>query len=59
MGTFASAFVSRPIGAATFGYFGDRLGRKKTLIVTLLFMAVATCRWAWFPARRPSERQPR
>ena len=42
LGTFASAFVSRPIGAATFGYFGDRLGRKKTLIVTLLLMAVAT-----------------
>ncbi len=42
MGTFASAFVSRPLGAATFGYYGDRLGRKKTLIVTLLFMAVAT-----------------
>jgi MFS family permease len=42
LGTFASAFVARPIGAATFGYFGDRLGRKKTLIVTLLLMAVAT-----------------
>lgn len=42
MGTFASAFVARPIGAATFGYFGDRLGRRKTLIVTLVFMAVAT-----------------
>ncbi|HEY1839199.1 MAG TPA: MFS transporter [Mycobacterium sp.] len=42
MGTFASAFLSRPIGAATFGYFGDRLGRKKTLIVTLMLMAVAT-----------------
>jgi MFS family permease len=42
MGTFASAFVSRLVGAATFGYFGDRLGRKRTLIVTLLFMAVAT-----------------
>jgi metabolite-proton symporter len=42
LGTFASAFVSRPIGAATFGYFGDRLGRKKTLVVTLLLMAVAT-----------------
>jgi MFS family permease len=42
LGTFASAFVSRPIGAATFGYFGDRLGRKTTLIVTLLLMAVAT-----------------
>ena len=42
MGTFASAFVARPIGGATFGYFGDRLGRKKTLIATLLIMAVAT-----------------
>jgi MFS family permease len=42
MGTFASAFVSRPIGGAAFGYFGDRLGRKKTLIATLLLMAVAT-----------------
>jgi MFS family permease len=42
MGTFASAFVSRPIGGATFGYFGDRLGRKKTLVITLLMMAVAT-----------------
>jgi metabolite-proton symporter len=42
MGTFATAFISRPIGAAVFGYFGDRLGRKKTLVVTLLIMAVAT-----------------
>jgi MFS family permease len=42
MGTFASAFVSRPIGGAAFGYFGDRMGRKKTLIATLLIMAVAT-----------------
>jgi MFS family permease len=42
MGTFASAFVSRPIGGAVFGYLGDRLGRKQTLIATLLLMAVAT-----------------
>ncbi len=42
MGTFASAFLARPIGAATFGYFGDRLGRKNTLIITLVLMAVAT-----------------
>jgi MFS family permease len=42
MGTFASAFLSRPIGGATFGYFGDRLGRKRTLIATLVIMAVAT-----------------
>ncbi|MFZ1177600.1 MAG: MFS transporter [Mycobacterium sp.] len=42
MGTFAAAFLSRPVGAAVFGYFGDRLGRKKTLIATLLIMAVST-----------------
>jgi metabolite-proton symporter len=42
MGTFASAFVARPIGGLTFGYFGDRLGRKRTLIATLVMMAVAT-----------------
>ncbi|WP_343572015.1 MFS transporter [Mycobacterium sp.] len=42
MGTFASAFVSRPIGAVAFGHFGDRLGRKRTLIITMLLMAVAT-----------------
>lgn len=42
MGTFAAAFLSRPLGAAVFGYFGDRLGRKKTLIATLLIMAVST-----------------
>jgi MFS family permease len=42
MGTFATAFLSRPIGAAVFGYFGDRLGRKKTLVATLLIMAVST-----------------
>lgn len=42
MATFATAFFSRPLGAAVFGYFGDRLGRKKTLIATLLIMAVST-----------------
>ncbi|WP_036467084.1 MFS transporter [Mycobacterium genavense] len=42
MGTFATAFLARPVGAAVFGYFGDRLGRKKTLVSTLLIMAVAT-----------------
>src|ERR1700722_14402165 len=42
MGTFATAFLSRPIGAVVFGNFGDRLGRKKTLVATLLIMAVAT-----------------
>ncbi|MBO0881893.1 MAG: MHS family MFS transporter [Mycobacterium sp.] len=42
MGTFATAFLSRPLGAVVFGHFGDRLGRKKTLIATLLIMATST-----------------
>ncbi|SON61248.1 Inner membrane metabolite transport protein YhjE [Mycobacterium simulans] len=42
MGTFAAAFISRPLGAGVFGYFGDRLGRKKTLVATLLVMALST-----------------
>ncbi|MCX2711819.1 MFS transporter [Mycolicibacterium sp. J2] len=42
LATFAAAFLSRPVGAAVFGHFGDRLGRKKTLIATLLIMGVST-----------------
>nr|WP_243841306.1 MFS transporter [Mycobacterium sp. DL592] len=42
LGTFASAFVSRPIGAVVFGHFGDRIGRQRTLVVTLLVMGVST-----------------
>lgn len=41
-GTFAVAFAARPIGALIFGHFGDRLGRKTTLVVTLLMMGIAT-----------------
>jgi metabolite-proton symporter len=42
MGTFATAFLSRPLGALVFGHFGDRLGRKKTLVGTLLTMGLST-----------------
>src|ERR1700745_2876252 len=38
---YAVGFVARPIGAAIFGHYGDRLGRKAALIATLLLMGVA------------------
>lgn len=40
--TFAVAFVARPLGAIIFGHYGDRIGRKRTLISTLLLMGIAT-----------------
>ena len=42
MATFAAAFLSRPLGAVVFGHFGDRLGRKRTLVATLLIMGLST-----------------
>ncbi len=42
LATFASAFFSRPLGAIIFGHFGDRIGRKATLITTLLIMGLST-----------------
>ena len=40
--TYFVGFAARPIGAAIFGHWGDRIGRKATLIVTLLLMGLAT-----------------
>ena len=40
--TFAVAFFARPVGAGVFGHFGDRIGRKRTLVWTLMIMGVAT-----------------
>jgi MFS family permease len=39
---YAVGFIARPIGAAIFGHYGDRIGRRETLIATLLLMGVAT-----------------
>jgi metabolite-proton symporter len=41
-GTFALAFFARPIGSAIFGHFGDRVGRKATLVAALLTMGLST-----------------
>src|SRR5579859_7388925 len=40
--TFALAFFARPIGSAIFGHFGDRIGRKATLVAALLTMGLST-----------------
>src|SRR5579883_3179721 len=46
---YAVGFVARPVGAAIFGHWGDRLGRKSTLIATLLLMGLATFAVAFVP----------
>ncbi len=41
-GTFSFGFLARPLGGVLFGHFGDRIGRKSTLVATLLLMGVST-----------------
>ena len=47
--TFGVAFVARPVGSFLFGHFGDRLGRKKTLVLSLLVMGGATVAIGFIP----------
>lgn len=42
LATFAIAFFARPVGSAVFGHFGDRIGRKATLVAALLTMGIST-----------------
>ena len=42
LATFALAFFARPFGSALFGHFGDRIGRKATLVTALLTMGIST-----------------
>ena len=46
---YAVGFVARPVGAAIFGHYGDRIGRKAALIATLLLMGIATFLVAFVP----------
>jgi metabolite-proton symporter len=48
-GIYAVGFIARPVGAAIFGHYGDRIGRKSTLIATLLLMGIATFLVAFVP----------
>ncbi|ACC75265.1 MFS transporter [Paraburkholderia phymatum] len=47
--TFAVGFVTRPLGGVLFGHFGDRVGRKSALILTLVIMGVSTAGVAFVP----------
>lgn len=47
--SFALAFFARPVGAVVFGHFGDRVGRKSTLVASLLLMGVSTTLIAFLP----------
>ena len=49
-GTFAVAFLVRPIGGVVFGRLGDKLGRKKILALTLIMMAIATLSIGFIPS---------
>jgi metabolite-proton symporter len=50
LATFAIAFLARPIGSALFGHFGDRIGRKTTLVAALLTMGISTVAIGVLPA---------
>ncbi len=48
--TFAIAFIARPLGASVFGHFGDRIGRKSTLVASLMLMGASTVAIGFLPS---------
>lgn len=49
-GTFAAGFVVRPIGGIIFGHFGDKIGRKSMLVISLTIMGISTALMAFLPS---------
>ncbi|MDR7210643.1 MFS transporter [Flavobacterium piscis] len=49
LATFSIAFLSRPLGSAVFGHYGDKIGRKVTLVVALLTMGISTIAIGFLP----------
>src|SRR6187402_2964376 len=50
LASLAIAFLARPIGSALFGHYGDRIGRKATLVASLLTMGVSTVTIGFLPS---------
>jgi metabolite-proton symporter len=50
LATFSIAFFARPIGSAVFGHYGDKIGRKTTLVVALLTMGISTVSIGFLPS---------
>ena len=52
--TFAIGYLARPLGGFVFGHFGDKLGRKKTLVAALMMMGIATFGLIFIVSRTPA-----
>jgi MFS family permease len=50
LATFSIAFLSRPLGSGGFGHYGDKVGRKTTLVIALLTMGISTVYWFYLDA---------
>ena len=50
LATFSIAFISRPLGSAFFGHYGDKIGRKFTLVAALLTMGISTVTIGFIPS---------
>ena len=56
--TLGVAFIARPVGSVIFGHLGDKLGRKRTLVITLLMMGFATVAVGLLPTNHRIASQP-